>query len=80
MDTAMNNQVQPQHFPPGEGKVYKIGRMTMTFTTTAEHNLAGYTLCEAIEPPQSGAALRGDAPGKDFGLARVVAARPSTAP
>ena len=53
----MNNHVQPQHFPRGEGRVYKIGRMTMTFTTTAEHNRGGYTLCEAIEPPQSGAAL-----------------------
>jgi hypothetical protein len=31
--------------------------MTMTFTTTAEHNRGGYTLCEAVEPPQSGAAL-----------------------
>jgi len=53
----MNNAVQPRHFPPREGKVYKIGRMTMIFTATAEHNMGGYTLCEAIEPPQSGAAL-----------------------
>ncbi len=57
MGTAMINEAQPRHFSPGEGKVYTIGRMTMTFTTTAEHNLGGYTLCEAIEPPQSGAAL-----------------------
>jgi len=49
--TAMINEAQPRHFSPGEGKVYTIGRMTMTFTTTAEHNLGGYTLCEAIEPP-----------------------------
>lgn len=53
----MNNPAQPRHFPPGEGAVYKIGQMTMTFTTTAEHNLSSYTLCEAIEPPQSGASL-----------------------
>lgn len=31
--------------------------MTITFKTTAEHNLGGYTLCEAIEPPASGAGL-----------------------
>jgi mannose-6-phosphate isomerase-like protein (cupin superfamily) len=31
--------------------------MSMTFTTTAEHNQGSYTLCEAIEPPQSGASL-----------------------
>ena len=53
----MNNPALPRHFPPGEGTVYKIGQMTMTFTATAEHNLGGYTLCEAIEPPQSGASL-----------------------
>lgn len=53
----MKDEVQPRYFPPGEGKVYKISRMTMTFTTTAEHNQGGYTLCEAIEPPQSGASL-----------------------
>lgn len=53
----MNPAVQARHFPPGEGTVYQIGRMTMTFKTTAEHNQGGYTLCEAIEPPQSGAGL-----------------------
>lgn len=53
----MSDTVQPRHFPPGTGTVYKLGRMTMTFTTTAEHNAGGYTLCEAIEPPQSGASL-----------------------
>jgi mannose-6-phosphate isomerase-like protein (cupin superfamily) len=31
--------------------------MTMIFTTTADQNNGAYTLCEAIEPPQSGAAL-----------------------
>lgn len=53
----MNSAVQPRHFLPGEGKVYELGRTTMTFKTTAEHNPGGYTLCEAIEPPASGAAL-----------------------
>jgi len=53
----MDEMVQAQHFPPGTGTVHKIGRMTMIFTTTAKHNEGGYSLCEAIEPPQSGAAL-----------------------
>lgn len=53
----MNSAVQPRHFLPGEGQVYKVGRITMTFKTTAEHNSGGYTLCEAIEPPASGAEL-----------------------
>lgn len=57
MELLMNNAVQPKHFLPGDGKVYKIGRMTMTFKTTAEHNWDAYTLCEAIEPPASGAGL-----------------------
>jgi len=47
----MSSEVQARHFPPGDGKTYKLGRMTMTFTTTAEHNQHPYTLCEAIEPP-----------------------------
>ena len=51
----MNETVQPKHFLPGEGKTYKIGRMTMTFKTTAEHGWDAYTVCEAIEPPESGA-------------------------
>ncbi len=53
----MNDTAPPRHFPPGTGTTYKLGQMTMTFTTTAEHNQGGYTLCEAIEPPQSGASL-----------------------
>ncbi len=31
--------------------------MTLTFKTSAEHNAGRYTLCEAIEPPGSGAGL-----------------------
>ena len=47
--------MQPRHFPPGEGKTFKLGRMTMTFKTTAENGWNAYTICEAIEPPESGA-------------------------
>jgi mannose-6-phosphate isomerase-like protein (cupin superfamily) len=53
----MNTSVQPRHFLPGDGKAYAIGQMTITFKTTAEHNSNAYTLCEAIEPPGSGAGL-----------------------
>lgn len=51
----MNNAVQPKLFRAGEGKTYQIGRMTMTFKTTAEQDWNAYTVCEAIEPPESGA-------------------------
>jgi mannose-6-phosphate isomerase-like protein (cupin superfamily) len=47
--------MHPQHFPPGEGKTFKLGRMTMTFKTTAAEDWNAYTVCEAIEPPESGA-------------------------
>ena len=47
--------MQPKHFPPGEGKTFKVGRMTMTFKTTAENGWSAYTVCEAVEPPESGA-------------------------
>lgn len=57
IQTTMNKTVEPRHFPPGTGKTYKLGQMTMTFTTKAEHNQGGYTLCEAVEPPQSGVSL-----------------------
>ena len=51
----MENILQPQHFQPGEGKSYKVGRMTMTFKTTAASDWNAYTVCEAIAPPESGA-------------------------
>jgi mannose-6-phosphate isomerase-like protein (cupin superfamily) len=47
--------MQPRHFRPGEGRTFKLGRMTMTFKTTAENGWNAYTVCEAIEPPESGA-------------------------
>jgi mannose-6-phosphate isomerase-like protein (cupin superfamily) len=51
----MFNAKAPTHFKPGEGKTFKLGRMTMTFKTTADENWSAYTFCEAIEPPESGA-------------------------
>ena len=51
----MTNAMQPRHFKPGEGKTFKIGRMSMTFKTTASGDWNAYTVCEAIEPPESGA-------------------------
>jgi mannose-6-phosphate isomerase-like protein (cupin superfamily) len=48
---------QPRHFSPGEGKTYKLGRITLTFKTTAADTGGAYTLCEAIEPPDSVAGL-----------------------
>ena len=51
----MEGATQPNHFPPGEGTTFKIGRMTMIFKTTAHDGWSAYTVCEAIEPPESGA-------------------------
>ena len=51
----MQDTLQPRHFQPGEGKTYQVGRMTMTFKTTATAGWNAYTVCEAIEPPASGA-------------------------
>jgi mannose-6-phosphate isomerase-like protein (cupin superfamily) len=52
---SMESALQPKHFKPGEGTTHKLGRMTMTFKTTAESGWNAYTVCEAIEPPESGA-------------------------
>lgn len=51
----MESTLQSRHFKPGEGQRYKLGRMTMTFKTTAGPDWNAYTVCEAIEPPESGA-------------------------
>ncbi len=51
----MFNSKLPTHFKPGEGTSYKLGRMHMTFKTTSDKNWNAYTVCEAIEPPESGA-------------------------
>ena len=53
----MESTPQPRHFQPGEGKGFKVGRMTMTFKTTASQDWNAYSVCEAIEPPESGAGL-----------------------
>ena len=52
---SMSGAMQPRHFPPGEGRTFKLGRMTMTFKTTASEDWNAYTVCDAIEPPESGA-------------------------
>ena len=49
--------VQPRYFRPGEGKSYTLGKITLTFKTGAAETGGAYTLCEAIEPPGSGAGL-----------------------
>jgi mannose-6-phosphate isomerase-like protein (cupin superfamily) len=51
----MSNAVEPKHFAPGEGTTFKVGRMTVTFKTTARDSWNAYTVCEATEPPESGA-------------------------
>jgi quercetin dioxygenase-like cupin family protein len=53
----MTVAAQPRYFPHGDGKTYKLGKITLTFKTTARDNGGAYTLCEAIEPPGSGAGL-----------------------
>lgn len=47
----------PRHFPRGDGKTYQLGRITLTFKTSATDTGKAYTLCEAIEPPEAGAGL-----------------------
>jgi len=55
LETDLFSPMQPTHFPPGDGRTFKIGRMTMTFKTTAGESWNAYTVCEAVEPPESGA-------------------------
>ena len=47
--------MKPQHFAPTEGKTFKLGRMTLTFKTTAAEGWNAYTLCESFDVPESGA-------------------------
>ena len=49
--------VQARHFRPSEGKSYQLGRITLTFKTSADETGGAYTLCEAIEPPGAAAGL-----------------------
>jgi|SRR5882724_1584508 len=50
-------QAQARHFPAGAGRSYTLGRITLNFKTSADDTGKAYTLCEAIEPPGSGAGL-----------------------
>jgi hypothetical protein len=43
--------------PAGEGTSYTLGRIMLTFKLTAPDTAGAYTLCEAVEPPNSGADL-----------------------
>ena len=56
VERTMNNR-QPRCFRTGEGKTYKLGRITLAFKPVAADTDKAYTLCEAIEPPESGAGL-----------------------
>jgi len=47
----------PRYFPLGEGKSYQLGRIKLTFKTSAIDTGSAYTLCEAVEPPDAGAGL-----------------------
>ena len=47
----------PKHFAPLEGRTYQLGRLTVTFKTTAEDTAGAYTLCESFEPAGWSAAL-----------------------
>jgi mannose-6-phosphate isomerase-like protein (cupin superfamily) len=57
MEVPVSFAAQPRYFPHGDGKTYKLGRITLTFKTATDDNGGAYTLCEAIEPPGSGAGL-----------------------
>ena len=47
----------PRHFASLEGRTYQLGRLTVTFKTTAEDTAGAYTLCESFEPAGWSAAL-----------------------
>ena len=53
----MTTGTQPRHFPQSGGKRYQLGRITLSFKTSAADTGGAYSLCEAIEPPGSGAGL-----------------------
>ena len=48
---------EAHHFRTGEGKTFQLGRIALTFKTSAADTGGAYTLCEAIEPPGSTAGL-----------------------
>src|SRR5256885_17211933 len=47
----------PKHLRAGEGRTYRLGRITLTFKAGGADTGGAYTLCEAIEPPEAGAGL-----------------------
>lgn len=49
--------VQARHFRAADGKTFQLGRITLTFKTSAAETGGAYTLCEAIEPPGATAGL-----------------------
>jgi mannose-6-phosphate isomerase-like protein (cupin superfamily) len=49
--------VQPRFFARGEGRTYQLGRLTVTFKTSAEETAGVYSLCETFEPAGWSAAL-----------------------
>ena len=54
---GMTMVVLAKRYQPGDGKTYQIGRITLTFKTSAADTGGAYTLCEAIEPPDAAARL-----------------------
>jgi len=47
----------PRCFRLGDGKFYQLGRIKLRFKACAADTGGAYTVCEAVEPPQSGADL-----------------------
>ena len=47
----------PRYFPAGKGESYQLGKIVLSFKTNALDTDSAYTLCEATEPPGSGAGL-----------------------
>src|SRR5260221_13153137 len=45
------------HYRTGEGRTFQLGRITLTFKTSATDTEGAYSLCEAIEPPGAEAGL-----------------------
>jgi hypothetical protein len=53
----MASAPQSRQFLPGQGNIYRLGRLSLAFKTCAADNGGAYSLLEAIEPPGSGADL-----------------------
>lgn len=44
-------------FAVGEGRIQQLGRLTITFTTTAQDTAGAYSVCEILALPSGGAGL-----------------------